>query len=75
MLTTLQGKVALVTGGSRGIGFAIARALVADDVQVAIAGRTSSALSAARQKLERAEPGGRSRVETVTADVRRYAEA
>ena len=36
--SALQGKVALVTGGSRGIGLAIARALVSDGVQVAVTG-------------------------------------
>jgi 3-oxoacyl-[acyl-carrier protein] reductase len=75
MPTSLQGKVAIVTGGSRGIGFAIAHALVADGVRVAITGRTSSALSVARQSLERGGQGGHGQVETVTADVRRYAEA
>jgi NAD(P)-dependent dehydrogenase (short-subunit alcohol dehydrogenase family) len=75
MLTTLQGKVAIVTGGSRGIGFAIARALVADGARVAITGRTASDLLAARQHLERAGSAGRALVETVTADIRRHSEA
>jgi NAD(P)-dependent dehydrogenase (short-subunit alcohol dehydrogenase family) len=67
----LHGKVALVTGGSRGIGFAIARALLADGAEVAITGRSDSHLSSARQKLEGAGPGG---VEALRADIRRFAE-
>ena len=70
-MQSLRGKVALVTGGSRGIGLAIARALVADGVQVAITGRSAAHLSAARPKIEAAGPGA---VETLQADVRRYDE-
>ena len=43
--------VALVTGGSRGIGFAIAEALSASGASVAITGRDKQALEAARKKL------------------------
>ncbi len=63
--------MALVTGGSRGIGLAIARALVAGGVQVAITGRSAAHLSAARPRIEAAGPGA---VETLQADVRRYDE-
>jgi NAD(P)-dependent dehydrogenase (short-subunit alcohol dehydrogenase family) len=70
-MQSLNGKVAIVTGGSRGIGLAIARALVADGVQVAIAGRNASHLSAARPTIEAAGPGS---VETFQADVRSHAD-
>ena len=65
----LRGKVAFVTGGSRGIGLAIARALMAEGMQVAITGQNAAHLSSARPELERAGPG---KVETLQADVRSY---
>jgi len=70
-MESLRGKVAFVTGGSRGIGLAIARGLVADGVSVAITGKSDAHLSAARPQIEKAGPGG---VETLRADVRDYAE-
>jgi NAD(P)-dependent dehydrogenase (short-subunit alcohol dehydrogenase family) len=68
----LSSKVALVTGGSRGIGLAIASALVADGTRVVITGRSEAHLSAAQPVIEKAGPGV---VETVPADVRRYEDA
>ena len=68
-MQSLRGKVALVTGGSRGIGLAIARALVADGAHVAITGRNAAQLSSARPAIEAAGPGS---VETLQADVRKY---
>jgi 3-oxoacyl-[acyl-carrier protein] reductase len=41
----LAGKVAVVTGGSRGIGAATARALAANDATVAVIGRDQDALA------------------------------
>ncbi len=70
-MESLNGKVAIVTGGSRGIGLAIARALVADGARVAITGKSAAHLSAARPLIEKAGPGA---VETLQADVRRYDE-
>jgi 3-oxoacyl-[acyl-carrier protein] reductase len=68
-MEALKGKVAMVTGGSRGIGLAIARALVAEGVSVAVTGRSEAHLSAARPHIEKAGPGA---VETLQSDVRRY---
>lgn len=64
---TLHGKVAVVTGGSRGIGFSIAAALLARGASVVITGREESHLDTARARLAR-EAGDR--VHAVRADVR-----
>ena len=47
----LGNKVAIVTGGSRGIGKAVARQLALEGVSVAIAARDQAALEAARDDL------------------------
>ena len=47
----LEGKRALVTGGSRGIGKAIARALAREGVDVALLARTPDVLQAAAAEL------------------------
>lgn len=59
----LTAKVALVCGGSAGIGLAIARELVAEGARVAICGRDPARLAAARAELGEA-------VTTTVLDIR-----
>ena len=63
----LQGRVALITGGGRGIGRAIARAYAAEGATLGLAARTNAELQATAEEI-RAEFG--SEVTTVVTDVR-----
>ena len=64
----LSGKAALVTGGSRGIGRAIARVLALEGAEVAISARNREPLEAAAEELA-AETGRR--IVPIVADITR----
>jgi NAD(P)-dependent dehydrogenase (short-subunit alcohol dehydrogenase family) len=69
-MSSLTGKVAVITGGSRGIGLATAQALLARGASVAVTGTTDAHVNTAREELARA--GGADRVMAEVADVRQY---
>lgn len=64
------GKVALITGGSRGIGMAIARALAESGAKVVITGRDAATLEKAAAELQASGPA-----HTVQADIAKPDEA
>jgi NAD(P)-dependent dehydrogenase (short-subunit alcohol dehydrogenase family) len=69
----LHGRAAVVTGASRGLGFAIARAFVDEDASVLLCARDETQLAHARSEL-RAVAGPGQRVETMRADVTNVAD-
>jgi NAD(P)-dependent dehydrogenase (short-subunit alcohol dehydrogenase family) len=73
MTSPFEGKVAIVTGGSRGIGLAIASALVARGASVTVSGLDAARLADAGARLSKAVCGGG--VQTLQADVRDSAQA
>lgn len=70
-MARLEGKVAIVTGGSQGIGFAIAQAYGRDGAAVVISGRRGDAIREAAQRLE----GEGIKVVAVQGDVARRDDA
>jgi len=69
MAEDLRGKVAIVTGGTRGIGFNIAQRLLAEGAKVYICGRNANHLKKALEALAKQSAGN---VDGATADMRRY---
>jgi 3-oxoacyl-[acyl-carrier protein] reductase len=63
----LKGKVALVAGASKGLGYAVARAMAGEGAHVSISSRDEGAITAAGKRIER-ETG--SRVLAMPVDVR-----
>lgn len=55
-MNQLKGKVAYITGGSKGIGYGIAQKLLSEGVRVAISGRTLSSVQEAANSLSK-DPG------------------
>ncbi len=70
-LFSLEGRTALVTGASRGIGFAIAEALAGAGARLILNGRTADALEAAAERLR----GASASVEVAVFDVTDPAQA
>ena len=68
MNNTLTNKVAYITGGSKGIGFGTAQALVAQGMKVAISGRDLATVQEAAKRI-----GDSSKVLALQSDVRHSA--
>ena len=57
----LKGKIAVVTGSTAGIGFAIASTLAAEGAEVVINGRTQQRVDAALERIRKHAPNARLR--------------
>lgn len=69
-MKNLAGKVALITGGSKGIGYGIAEALIKEGVQVGITGRNEQTVLKAADELNSKMKEGN--VLGIKADVRSF---
>lgn len=68
-MTSLKNKVALITGGTKGIGFGIAQSLMEQGINVAITGRNaSSALASAKELNDQSDTNAKAI--GIKADVR-----
>src|SRR5690625_6956300 len=65
-MSQLEGKTAIVTGASSGIGAAIAKGLAAEGANVVLAARTLENLNKVKEDIE---GQGRGKVQAVQADV------
>lgn len=67
-MSTLQGKTALITGASKGIGYAIAESMIGQGMNVLITARSKKDLQEAAARLAEAGTG---RIQWMTSDVRK----
>src|SRR5580765_3192197 len=65
----LTGKVAIVTGSTRGLGFATAKALLAEGCNVTICARGEEGIASAVMQIRGAMPDASSRLLAIQADV------
>jgi len=70
-MNNLQNKVALITGGTKGIGFGIAQSLLKQGVNVAITGRTKETADNAAKELNKSGNDASYAI-GIQADVRNY---
>ena len=66
-------KKALITGGSSGIGLAIARALVNEGTDICLLARDEGKLASAKDELTRITSKEDQRIETLSCDIRDFA--
>ena len=70
-MQNIEGKVALITGGTKGIGYGIAEALLKQGMNVALTSRSQDAADKAAKELE-GKGNGSAKVIGIAADVRSY---
>ncbi len=70
-MNELKTKIALITGGTKGIGYGIAAALMQEGISVAITGRSKDTADEAANKLS-SKSGNNARAIGLEADVRSY---
>lgn len=68
-MNTLHGKTALITGGSKGIGYGIAESMLKEGMNVAITSRNQESADAAALQLAKVGPG---KLIALVADVRDF---